>query len=118
MEHISQPNSLASQSDTSSVDMGKGHQSPLTFGLLLCGGVGAVLFTAIYLLEGISLPGYDAWQQPTSALSLGPGGWMQQANFIVFGVLLVLSAVGWYRFLTPGRGAIWFSLSRASLALA
>jgi Protein of unknown function (DUF998) len=110
MAHISQPNSLASQSDTSSVDMGKGLQSRLTFGLMLCGGVGAILFTAIYLLEGISRPGYDAWQQPISALSLGPGGWVEQANFIAYGVILVLSAVGWYRFLTPGRGAIWFPL--------
>ncbi len=110
MAHFSQPNSLASQSDTSSIDKGKGLQSPLTFGLMLCGGVGAVLFTALYLLEGISRPGYAAWQQPISALSLGPGGWVQQANFIVFGVLLLLSAVGWYRYLTPGRGAIWFLL--------
>jgi hypothetical protein len=77
---------------------------------MLCGGVGAVLFTAIYLLEGISRPGYAAWRQPISALSLGPGGSLQQASFILFGVLLVLAAVGWYRFLMPGRGAIWFSL--------
>ncbi len=35
---------------------------------------------------------------------------MQQVNFVVFGVLLVLSAVGWYRVLAPGRGAIWFPL--------
>ncbi len=118
MMHISRPTSPASQSDTSSVDMGKGLQSPLTFGLMLCGGVGAVLFTASYLLEGISRPDYDAWQQPISALSLGPGGWVQQANFIVFGVLLLLSAVGWYRFLTPGRGAMWFSLFQGIAGLA
>lgn len=35
---------------------------------------------------------------------------MQQVNFVVFGVLLVLSAVGWYRVLTPARGAFWFPL--------
>jgi Protein of unknown function (DUF998) len=40
----------------------------------------------------------------------GPGGWVQQANFILFGVLQILSAVGWYRFLMPGRGASWFAL--------
>ena len=75
-----------------------------------CGGVGAVLFTATYLIEGFTRPGYVAWQQAIAALSLGPGGWVQQVNFIVYGVLLVLSAVGWYRFLMPGRGAIWFPL--------
>ncbi|HEX6543881.1 MAG TPA: DUF998 domain-containing protein [Ktedonobacterales bacterium] len=61
-------------------------------------------------MEGITRPDYDAWIQPMSALSLGPGGWVQQVNFAVYGVLLVLSAVGWYRVLTPSRGAIWFPL--------
>lgn len=110
MKLRSESTSIASQSNRSLAGLGKGLQSPLTFGLMLCGGVGAVLFTAIYLLEGVTRPGYDAWQQPISALSLGPGGWVEQVNFIVFGVLLMLSAVGWYRFLTPGRAALWFSL--------
>ena len=61
----------------------------------LCGVVGALLFTAVYLLEGPTRPGYDAWVQPISALSLGRGGWVQQANFALYGVLLVLSALGW-----------------------
>lgn len=73
-------------------------------------GIGALLFTATYLHEGSTRPGYDAWRQPISALSLGPGGWVQQINFVVYGVLLVLSAVGWYRFLGPGHDAIWFPL--------
>jgi hypothetical membrane protein len=82
--------------------------SPLTLGLVSCGGIGALLFTVTYLLEGSTRPGYDAWQQAIAALSLGPGGWVQQVNFVVYGVLLLLSAVGWYRVLMPGRGAIWF----------
>jgi hypothetical protein len=68
--------------------------------LLSCGGIGALPFTGIYRVEGITRPGYDAWQQPISALSLGSGGWVQRVNFVVFGVLLVLSAAGWYRFLS------------------
>lgn len=110
MAHLSEPNSIASRPGLSSSGLGKGLLSPLSFGLVCCGGVGAVLFTATYLLEGITRQGYDAWQQPISALSLGPGGWVQQVNFVVFGILLILSAVGWYRFLTPGKGAIWFPL--------
>lgn len=110
MELRSESTSIANRSDRSSAGLGKSLQSPLTFGLMLGGGVGAVLFTATYLLEGAMRPGYDAWQQPISALSLGPGGWIEQVNFIVFGVLLVLSAVGWYRFLMSGRAALWFPL--------
>lgn len=106
MEHISEPSSMAKQSDTAS----QGLRSPLTLGLVSCGAIGAFLFTVTYVLEGITRPGYDAGTQPISALSLGPGGWVQQINFVVFGILLILSAVGWYRLLTPGRGAIWFPL--------
>jgi hypothetical protein len=110
MENISTPTPIAGRPEMSPSGLGKGFVSSLTFGLLICGAVGAFLFTATYLVEGFTRPGYDAWQQPISALSLGPGGWVQQVNFVVFGVLMVLSAVGWYRFLTPGREAIWFPL--------
>jgi hypothetical protein len=68
------------------------------------------MFTVTYLIEGITQPGYDAWKQAISALSLGRHGWVQQVNFIVYGVLLILAAVGWYRLLPPGRNAIWFPL--------
>jgi Protein of unknown function (DUF998) len=109
MEHIAEPSSRDDQSDMPS-SWEKGLRSPLTFGLLSCGAVGAFLFTATYLIVGVTRPGYDAWQQPVSALSLGPGGWVQQVNFVVYGALLVLSAAGWYRLLAPGRAAIWFPL--------
>lgn len=110
MEHTAKPPPIASRASPTPYRLGHGTLSPLTLGLVSCGGIGALLFTALYLLEGATRPGYDAWQQPISALSLGSGGWAQQVNFIVYGALLVLSAVGWYRFLTPVRGAIWFPL--------
>ncbi|HZU13988.1 MAG TPA: DUF998 domain-containing protein [Chloroflexota bacterium] len=90
-----------------------GVPSPLTLGLVTCGGIGAFLFTVTYLLDGISHPGYDAWRQPISALSLDPGGWVQQTNFVVFGILMALSAAGWYRLLMPRRGGIWFPVFQA-----
>lgn len=55
--------------------------------LLTCGVVEPVLFNGAYLVEGATRPVYDAWRQAASALSLGDGGWMQIANFIVFGLL-------------------------------
>jgi hypothetical protein len=110
MEHDSEPTPIASSTSLTPSGLGNGALSPRTLGLVSCGAIGAVLFTATYLLEGSTRPGYDALQQPISALSLGPGGWVQQVNFVVFGVLLVLSAVGWYRVLMSMRGAIWFPL--------
>jgi hypothetical membrane protein len=100
---------MAVQSPTSPSGPWKAPQSPLLLALVSCGGIGALLFTATYLIEGITQPGYDARRQAISALSLGPGGWVQQINFIVFGVLLILASVGWYRLL-PGRDALWFPL--------
>lgn len=110
MEDARNPVPDASGSAPAPYRLGYGASSLLTLGLLGCGGIGALIFTAIYLVEGVTRPGYDALRQPISALSLGPGGWAQQANFIVYGALLVLSAAGWYRFLTPLRGALWFGL--------
>jgi hypothetical membrane protein len=110
MENVSEPTPLAVQSATPPSALWKGLQSPRTRALVSCGGIGALLFTITYLIEGFTQPGYDAWQQAISALSLGPGGWVQQVNFIVFGVLLVLASVGWYQLLLPGRNAIWFPL--------
>lgn len=109
-QHISEPTPLAGQSEMILSSWEKNLRSPLTFGLMSCGAIGAFLFTVVYLLEGITQPGYNAWQQAISALSIGPGGWVQQVNFLVFGVLTLLSAFGWYRFLTPGRYSITFPL--------
>jgi len=85
--------------------------------LLLCGGVGSLLFTATYLIAGATRPGYDAGRQPISALSLGPGGWVQAANFIVFGVLIGVAALGWRAVLAPGPGATAIPVLRALAAL-
>jgi Protein of unknown function (DUF998) len=117
MENISEPTPIADRSEMPSSGWGEGLRSPLTFGLVSCSGVGAFLFTATYLLEGITRPGYDAWQQPISALSLGPGGWVQQVNFVVFGVLTLLSAFGWYRLLRPGEASIMFPLFQSLAGL-
>src|SRR5215470_1836213 len=80
--------------------------------LLAVGTVGGLVFTGVYLAEGATRAGYRTLAQPVSALSLGPGGWVQQLNFIVFGVLVCLSAAGWRAALAPGRGAVAFPVLR------
>jgi hypothetical protein len=76
-----------------------------------------VLFTATYLIAGARRPGYDAWRQPISALSLGPGGLVQVANFIVFGLFIAGFAVGLRVALAPGIGATWGPLLQGVVAL-
>ena len=110
MEKSSGPAPFVGQSKTARSGIGNGPVSSHTLVLVSGGGIGAFLFTVAYLIEGATRPGYDAWQQPVSSLSLGPGGWVQQGSFVVFGILMLLSAYGWYRFLMPGRAATWFPL--------
>lgn len=85
---------------------------------LTIGVVGAVLFTTTYLIEGVTRTGYNGWQQPISALSLGPGGWIQQANFVVFGVCTLCLAVAWRKVLRGGAGAISYPILRGIEGLA
>jgi Protein of unknown function (DUF998) len=72
--------------------------------LLVCDAIGWIVFTATFLITGATRRGYDPWRQAISALSLGPGGWVQQVNFIGLGTLLVVSAFGWRQALRPGTG--------------
>src|SRR5438477_12411488 len=55
--------------------------------LLIAGLVGSVVFNLVYLVDGLLRAGYDSIRYPMSALSLGPGGWVQVANFVGFGIL-------------------------------
>ncbi len=81
--------------------------SPATLSLLAAGVLGALLFTVVYLVEGATRPGYDAWTDAVSLLSLGPGGWVQRANFALFGLVTLLAAApGWRRALRSGTAAV------------
>ncbi len=77
----------------------------LTRWLLSCGAIGGFGFIAVFLIAGAIRPHYDMLYQPVSALSLSAGGWVQIANFIVTGLLMLACALGLRRALTPGRGA-------------
>lgn len=75
--------------------------------LLACGVIGPILFTTMYLIEGATRPGYNAWLHAVSALSLSEQGWMQITNFIVTGLLMLGFAVGLRKTLQAGKGATW-----------
>lgn len=74
--------------------------------LLLTGGVvGPVLFVLAFLVEGATRPGYSAWRNFVSQLSLSDQGWEQIANFLVCGMLCLGFAFGLRRVLRSGTGA-------------
>lgn len=54
------------------------------------GLIGSALFVTTFTLEGWLRPGYNSLSMFVSELSLGPRGWVQIANFVVFGFLFLL----------------------------
>lgn len=54
------------------------------------GMIGPALFVAIFTIEGWLRPGYEPLKSYVSVLSLGSRGWIQIANFILLGVLLLI----------------------------
>ena len=70
------------------------------------GIIGPALFTAAFLAQEAFRRGeYDPLAEPVSALEAGPNGWIQQINFVVFGLLTIAFAVGLHRGTAadPGR---------------
>ncbi len=62
--------------------------------LLWAGLVGPPLFIVVFLIEGLTRPGYSAWRHYVSQLATGPGGWVQVVNFLICGTLVIAFAVG------------------------
>ncbi|WP_165977909.1 DUF998 domain-containing protein [Nonomuraea diastatica] len=64
-----------------------------------------MLFVGVILLEGALRPGYEPLHRFGSELSLGERGWVQIANFIVSGLLVLGFALGLRRVMGDGRGS-------------
>jgi hypothetical membrane protein len=69
------------------------------------GILGPVLFTAVFVLQEFHRRDeYSPIAETLSALETGPHGWIQQGNFILYGVLTMVFAVALDRGLRPSRG--------------
>lgn len=56
--------------------------------------IGPALFVLTFTIEGWLRPGYDACSMFVSELSLGPRGWVQISNFVLFGLLFLAFSRG------------------------
>src|SRR5260370_3284706 len=74
--------------------------------LLYAGVIGPLLFIVVFLVEGLTRPGYSAWRHYVSQLATGEGGWVQVANFLVCSSLMVAFAMGLRFALRGGRASI------------
>jgi len=71
---------------------------------LAAGVLGPVLFVVVFLIEGATRPGYSPWRHFVSQLSTGDQSWMQIANFMVCGALVLFFVSGLRGALGPGKG--------------
>lgn len=75
--------------------------------LAWAGIIGPVLFTATFMAQEASRRSeYDPLAEPVSALAAGPNGWIQQVNFVVFGLVTIAFVLGLHRGLRPTRAGI------------
>lgn len=92
-----------------------------TRALVTAGAVAGPLFVVVGLVQVLTREGFDLSRHPLSLLALGEQGWIQIANFIVAGVLMLAFAVGARRSLGGGPGRTWapvlFALYGAGLVL-
>lgn len=80
---------------------------PSTRGLVTAGVVAGPLFVVVGLVQVLTREGFDLTRHPLSLLALGDLGWIQIANFIVAGVLMLAFALGARRSLGDGPGRVW-----------
>lgn len=75
--------------------------------LLACGVVAGPLYVVVGLFQMLIRDGFDIRRHALSLLANGDLGWIQTANFLVAGLLVVLGAAGMRRVLRGGRGGTW-----------
>jgi len=74
--------------------------------LLTCGVVAGPLYLVVGVIQGLARDGFDFARHPLSVLANGPGGWVQTANFIVTGLMVIAAAAGLARVL-QSRATSW-----------
>lgn len=75
--------------------------------LLWIGIIAPILFVVVFMIDGFLKPGYSAYSEAISYLEVGAYGWIQQANFILFGLLLSAFLIGYMQRTRPILGQIW-----------
>lgn len=78
-----------------------------TRALLACGALAGPVYLAAGLVQAFTRPGFDIRRHDLSLLANGDLGWIQIANLVVSGLLVITGAVGMRRVLVSGRGRTW-----------
>ena len=81
------------------------------------GIIGPILYTLVFTLDGAFRPGYSAINVAVSFLLLGSNGWIEIANYIVLGLLLIVFALGFLQWRSAVITAGWRRAITALLVL-
>ena len=95
------------------------HQHITTRVLLAAGVVGPVLFVVTFTVAGWLRPGYSAMASAVSDLGVGNLARIQNANFLLFGALLIAFAVGFRRVMSEliGGHSTWGAIMIATTGI-
>jgi hypothetical protein len=85
--------------------------------LLTAGALAGPLYIGLGLGQALLRPGFDVTRHDLSLLSNGELGWVQIANFVLSGLLVIAGAAGLWRTLQSGRGRTWGPLLLAGYGL-
>lgn len=78
-----------------------------TMALLACGVIAGPIYVVVGLIQILIRPGFDVRRHALSLMSNGDLGWIQIANFVLTGVLVVAGVAGIRRAIYPGRASTW-----------
>jgi hypothetical membrane protein len=78
----------------------------VTKSLLGWGVVAGPFYLVVGLAQALLVPGFDLSRHALSLLLLGPLGWIQAANLVLSGLMVLAAAVGFGR-LMPRRANVW-----------
>ena len=98
---------MLSQQITAPAGSNRSSAAIRTRALLACGAVAGPVFIAAVLIQALSRPGFDLTRHPASLLSLGDLGWIQITNFVVTGLLFVVSAASMLQMVRRGQPGGW-----------
>lgn len=92
----------------------------VTRSLLGYGVIAGPFYLVVGLVQAFVRDGFDLMRHPLSVLANGPGGWVQTANFVLTGLMVIAAAVGIARVLVPKSRAtsIFLALFGVSMLVA
>jgi hypothetical protein len=88
-----------------------------TRALLWLGVIAGPFYLTVGVVQGLVRPGFSFARHPLSVLANGPGGWVQSANFVLSGVMVIAAAVGFGRVLGRRSRAVTWPLAGFGLAM-